>query len=96
MPTHNAKPTNLKKVFFSHIALGNMQGNPTYEDIQELYRQCKANAKSVPSALGEGANGYLGLIISPEAYDRIAPDTPYTRALHPGTLAPPGDAATGF
>ena len=64
MSTHSAKPTNLKEVFFSHAALGKIQGNPTYEDIQKLYRQCKANAKSVPSVLGGGANGHLGLIIS--------------------------------
>ena len=96
MSSSSAKPTNLKEVFFSHAALGKIQGNPTYEDIQKLYRQCKANAKSVPCVLGGGANGHLGLIISPLAYARIAPGTPYTRALHPGVLAPPGDAATGF
>ena len=96
MSSSSAKPTNLKEVFFSHAALGKIQGNPTYEDIQKLYRQCKANAKSVPCVLGGVANGHLGLIISPLAYARIAPGTPYTRALHPGVLAPPGDAATGF
>jgi hypothetical protein len=71
------KPTNLKDIYFKHAALTRITGNPTYDDLQKLYRQAKANAQSVPSTLGGATNGHLGLIISATAYQTLAPGTPY-------------------
>jgi len=82
-----SKPINLKEIYFPHQALTSIAGNPSYPDLQALYRQAKANAQSVPCTLGGGNNGHLGLIIDAITYERIAPGTPYTRATHPGTIA---------
>ena len=42
------KPINYREVYFTHAALREIHGNPTYIDIQHLYKQVKANAASVP------------------------------------------------
>ena len=43
-------------------------GLPTYETIKAVHMKLKANAASVPSALGGGNHGLLGLIISDAVY----------------------------
>ena len=41
---------------------------PDYASIKETHQLLTANAESVKCDLGEGQNGYLGLILSPEQY----------------------------
>ena len=88
------KPINLKEIYFKHAALTRITGNPKYADLQSMYRECKANAQSVPCNLGGGANGHLGLIISANAYNTIAPGTAYIRPTNPAPFVP-GNNATG-
>ena len=88
------KPINLKEIYFKHAALTRITGNPKYANLQSMYRECKANAQSVPCNLGGGANGHLGLIISANAYNTIAPGTPYIRPTNPAPFVP-GNNATG-
>ena len=92
----SSKPTNLKEIYFPHQALTKVTGNPTYSDLQSLYRQAKANAQSVPCTLGGGTNGHLGLIIDAVTYNRIAPGTPYIRAVHPGPISAAHDTAANI
>ena len=47
-------------------------GEPNYESLKNLKDQLKANAASIPTTLGGGTHGYLGLILSPAAYTTIA------------------------
>jgi hypothetical protein len=47
-------------------------GKPTYETLQTLVTELKANAGSVPSTLGGGQNGHLGIILSPPRYATLA------------------------
>jgi len=76
--THKKNPsTTLRKT----------HGNPTYNDIQHLYKQVKANAASVPSTLGGGQHGHLGLTTNTTTYARIA-STPYVRPAAPAPLGP--------
>ena len=70
---------NYRKTFFQHPMLTKIAGNPTYTSLAKLERECKANAKSVRSDLGGGAQGHLGLVSTATAYDRIAPGTPFVR-----------------
>ena len=50
----------------------------------------KANATSVSTDLGGGANGNLGLMVIPVEYINT-PVIPYVRSIHPGVLnVPPG------
>jgi len=81
------KPINYREVYFAHAALRKIHGNPTYNDIQRLYKQVKANAASVPSTLGGGQHGHLGLTTNATTYARIA-STPYVRPTAPAPLGP--------
>jgi hypothetical protein len=91
-----SKPTNLKEIYFPHQTLNKVTGNPSYSDLQALYRQAKANAQSVPCTLGGGNNGHLGLIIDAITYARISPASPYIRAIHPGPITTATDTAANI
>ena len=58
-------------------------GEPTYQTLKELKDQLKANAASIPTTLGGGNHGYLGLILSPAAYTTISP-TAFVEPAYPG------------
>ena len=58
-------------------------GEPTYQTLKELKDQLKANATSIPTTLGGGNHGYLGLILSPAAYATISP-TAFVEPAYPG------------
>ena len=81
------KPINYREVYFTHTTLRTINGNPTYADIQHIYKQVKANAASVPSTLGGGQHGHLGLTTNATTYTRIA-STPYVRPTAPAPLGP--------
>ena len=58
-------------------------GEPNYESLKTLKDQLKTNAASIPTALGGGNHGYLGLILSPAAYATIAA-TQFVEPIYPG------------
>jgi hypothetical protein len=58
-------------------------GEPTFDSINSLHRILKANAASVPSALGGGVLGHLALVIPPTEYATLCP-TPFTTPINPG------------
>ena len=58
-------------------------GEPTYQTLKALKDQLKANAASIPTTLGGGNHGYLGLILSPAAYATISP-TAFVEPAYPG------------
>ena len=45
----------------------------------------KANAAQVTSDLGGGANGHIGLVLTPAEYLHVSA-LPYVKPVHPGTL----------
>jgi hypothetical protein len=53
--------------------------------LAKLEREIKANGKSVPSTLGGGSQGHLGLVSSPHSYDRVSPGVPFTQPVLPVT-----------
>jgi hypothetical protein len=77
---------NYKDSYFEHSVLTKVGGEPSYETLQALTKEPKANASSIPSLLGGGNNVYLGLIISPVAYDIVALGHPYVPPPNPGPL----------
>ena len=77
--------TNYREIYFAHEELDKIAGEPSYDTLKTLHNQLKANAASVPSILGGGANGHLGLVISPEKYAQIS-NTSFNRPFHPGLL----------
>ena len=78
--------TDLKELFFEHKVLKKNSGEPDFPRLHSLLRCSKANACSVPSTLGGGANGYVGILVSAVAYTALAPGTPIIAPVHPGQI----------
>lgn len=85
--TTNLKVTNYKEVFFPFPTLTPIDGYPTYASIAELRKQVLANLGSVPTALGGGVHGHVGLGVTSTAYALIS-TTPYVRPINPGPFTP--------
>ena len=86
--------TNIDYVdtYFEIPTLTKIHGEPTYFQLKELKNELKANATSVTSDLGGGANGHLGLVLTPAEYTTVSA-TAYNRPVHPGPLViAPGTA----
>jgi hypothetical protein len=67
-------------------ALSKITGTPSYEALQELRNLTRQNALSVPSHLGGGIHGHLGLVLSAPRYFIIAPGTPFNIPDRPDAL----------
>ena len=79
---------NYKDSYFEHPVLTMIRGGPTYETLHHLKNELKANASSVPTTLGGGNHGYLGMVLAPAEYHHILPNYPFTRLPNPGVLVP--------
>ena len=65
-------------------------GEPTFESLKRLYDQLKINSQCIPSHLGGGAHGHLGLVLTAVDYQLITLQ-PFIRPLDPGVfIIPPG------
>ena len=71
--------------YFEHPTLAKIHGEPTYNTLRKMKNELMRNAASVPSDLGGGANGHLGLLLTPAEYLAVH-TTAYTRPVHPGAL----------
>ena len=88
----NTNNINLIDLYFEYKVLPRIVGEPTFGALHEMLKQLKANATSVPCTLGGGANGYLGILVSANQYNTVAPGTPFIPPPRPGPLVlNPGD-----
>jgi hypothetical protein len=85
---------SVKDAYFQHKVLSKIHGKPTYESLQNVLTELKANASSVPSTLGVGNNGHLGLLLSDPRYTTLANTIPWITPVNPGPFVPPA-AGTG-
>ena len=69
---------------FQYKELTPIQGTPTLESILLLFRQLKRNAQCIPTKLGGGQLGYLGLILDEAIYTNIPGATRFIRPTDPG------------
>ena len=83
------KLPNVSETYFQHKVLTKLQGQPTYESLQILMTELKANASSVPSIIGGGHYGHLGLIVTADKYATLANTIPWVTPDHPGSFTPP-------
>ena len=60
--------TNYRSDFFEFETLTPIIGKPDYQSLKRLKDQIKANAQAVPSTLGGGQHGLLGLVLSDVEY----------------------------
>ena len=77
---------NLNELYFEYKVLPRIVGEPTFNHLHEILKQLKANTCAVPCTLGGGANGYLGMLVTPLKYATIAPGTPFVAPQMPGAL----------
>ena len=63
-------------------------GEPDFESLQQMKNEIKANAQSVPSTLGGGNHGMLGLVLTPVEYALVSA-VPFVTEPHPGPLVFP-------
>ena len=61
-------------------------GTLVYGTLIQLQKEVRVNRKFVPSSLGGGAQGHLGLVTSTSTYARINPNDVFTRPAHPVPL----------
>jgi hypothetical protein len=80
---------SVKDTYFQHKVLTKVHGKPTYETLQNLSTELKANAGSVPSTLGGGQHGHLGIIVSAIRYATLANTLPWVNPVNPGPFVPP-------
>ena len=76
---------------FEYPSITKIHGEPDCEQLKKLKDKLKANATKIPSELGGGAHGHLGLVLSATEYINISAVS-YVRSLHPGVLIIPPNA----
>ena len=74
--------------FFEYKTLTKIVGEPTIDTIAKLHKEVKRNAQKVPTTLGGGQNGYLGLVVPAQVYNVIPGTRPFYRPQDPGTFTP--------
>ena len=88
----SSRVPNVSETYFQHKVLTKISGQPTYETLLVLSNEVRANAASVPSTLGGGLYGHLGLTMSDERYATLANSAPWITPGNPGVFAPPAGA----
>ena len=63
---------NYKDVYFERKELKRIHGELTFDTLHDIDKGLKANAQYVPSTLGGGRFGHLGLVINPFKYSTIS------------------------
>jgi len=82
----NFSVKDYKTTNFEYKSLDKIHGAPTIDSLLRIFRQLKRNAQYVTTTLGGGQLGYLGLILSDDAYKAIPNSAPFVRSVDPGLL----------
>ena len=77
---------NLKEIYFEYKVIPIITVEPTLNALREILKQLKADTASFPGTLSEGANSYLGMLFSAQAYATMASGTPCIPPLMPAAL----------
>ena len=83
---------NVKDTCFLHQVLTRIHGIPVYETLKVLTTEITDNAAAVPTTLGGGHYGHLGLVISDKEYASLPNSATWVTPVNPGPYTPP---ATG-
>ena len=65
--------TNFRELYYTYKYLTRISGESTFTPLHAMILELKSNASSVPSTIGGGSHGYVGIILSPPMYDTLAP-----------------------
>ena len=70
---------------FPQTTLRKIAGEPSYTDIHEIHTIIKSNAASIPTTLGGGDHGHLGLVLGAATYLTVA-GVAFTMPTNPGAI----------
>ena len=87
---------SVKDTYFQHKVLTRLHGQPVYESLQTLLTELKANASSVPTTIGGGLYGHLGLILSDVRYATLPNTVPWVSPANPGPFVPSATTALNY
>ena len=87
MTSPNSLP-DYRSSYFEYKSLTKILGEPTIDSIAKLHKEIKRNAQKVPTTLGGGQNGYLGLVIPTDVYNAIPGTRQFHRPQDPGVFTP--------
>ena len=73
-----------KTTYFEYKELNEVHGQPTVDNLLTLFRQLKRNAQCISCSLSGGQLGYLGLLLTSEAYAQIPNAAEFVRPTDPG------------
>ena len=90
----STRSPSVKDTYFQHKLLTKIHGKPTYPTLQVLHTELKANAGSVPTTLGGGLHGHLGLLLTATSYATLQPTIPWVTPPNPGPFVPPPAGTT--
>ena len=79
---------------FEHKSLTKIHDRPDIDSLVQIFRELKRNAQKVPTSLGGGLLGYLGLTLTDAAYTAIPNAVTFLRPTHPGSFVPSGPRIT--
>eukprot|EP00957_Ditylum_brightwellii_P082774 6293309-Ditylum_brightwellii.AAC.1 len=68
---------------FPYKTLSRCNREPNYEYIHDVMMAVYANAAAVPTALGGGAHGHIGLVMKDVLYGTLSGGTAYTTPPEP-------------
>eukprot|EP00957_Ditylum_brightwellii_P141240 10761021-Ditylum_brightwellii.AAC.1 len=74
----------LTKVF-PHLVLPRLVGQSTYKNLYEIHKLLMENASKIPSTIGGGNHGHLGLIIEAPKYLQLT-GVAFTMPPNPGPV----------
>ena len=79
---------------FHYPTLDRQPGLPSYNTINSVHTLLKTNAASVPSQLGGGQHGLLGLVLNNDIFQKLT-GTDFIKPSNPGTVATIPTGSTG-
>ena len=82
----SSNTTHYRDLYFEQKKLSRISGEPSFTSLQQVLLELKANALSVPSQLGGGAYGFIGIIIFDPTYATLALMTPLITPVQLGPL----------
>jgi hypothetical protein len=80
---------------FPNKKLPIIQGEPDYAQINNMMQTLYGNAASLPTTLGGGRHGHIGLIMTAALYATLAPLAPFTTPNDPGPTPTYTSGGTG-
>ena len=73
---------------FEYQDLTKIHGKPDIDSLVTIFKEIKRNSQKVPSKLGGGRLGYLGLVLDAVTYGTIPNSAPFVRPVRPPPFAP--------